>query len=64
LAAALSGLREYDMRFQRNYERLSFEDLMIDQRNNRLYLKDPWLKSSNSTENSNNTPVSVDYPSP
>jgi hypothetical protein len=52
------------MRFLRDYDRLSFESLIIDQRTNRIYLKDPWLNATKSAEANNRTPALTFYPSP
>jgi hypothetical protein len=60
----LCGLREYDHRFQRDYERLSLECLLIDQQTHRLYLRDPWLAGEQSSHADPLTSLLLHYPSP
>ena len=62
----LCGLREYDHRFQRDYDRLSLDSLVIDQRTHRLYLRDPWLAGDNNSGAQNDplTSLLLHYPSP
>jgi hypothetical protein len=64
MAALLCGLREYDMRFQRNYDRLSFDSLIIDQKNYHIYLKDPWLNKTLNQADDGSSHSPLYYPSP
>lgn len=52
------------MRFLRNYDRLTFHSVTIDQRTNQIYLKDPWLNLSKSIDISNRVDNLLYYPSP
>jgi hypothetical protein len=60
----LCGLREYDHRFQRDYERLSLESLLIDQQTHRLYLRDPWLGGETAGQSDPVNSLLLHYPSP
>jgi hypothetical protein len=60
----LCGLREYDHRFQRDYDRLSLESLVIDQKTKRLYLRDPWLAGEQPGHSDPLTSLLLHYPSP
>ena len=45
MEAFLCGLREYNQRFQREYEKIALDSLVIDQSNNRIHLRDAWLNT-------------------
>jgi len=62
----LCGLREYNHRFQREYERLSLDSIAIDQKSKKINLKDPWLNvSQNDSDHADNiTQILLNYPSP